>query len=109
MKLFAEYIAEKCSAEIIEEEYGFITYRFEPNGVCFLADMFISKAVRDRKLGSELLDRLESKCRGSGIVLIRANIDTTLPLSTETVGKAISKGFKLKETTQRHLIIEKEL
>ena len=56
-KLYAEYIKERENLELIQSEYGFISYRFEKDHL-FIANIFVTKDKRKSGEAKKLVEEL---------------------------------------------------
>ena len=68
--LFAKYLKDRQGIEVLESEFGFITYKL--NGEeCFIVDMCVDKSTRMQGHGRFLLNELESIAKNAGAKILK--------------------------------------
>ncbi len=94
--LYAEYIKERQGINIIEDEYGFITWQPRKDE-CFIVDMYVRPDYRKQKCGQRLLSRLVNEVKNSAKVMT-ANIWLWDPNCNGTLQASLASGFTLGGT-----------
>ena len=70
MSLYADYLAERTDDQVIENEHGFVTFRFlaadDGASACFIVDMYVRPDMRLLGIGKKLADEVTSKAEARG-------------------------------------------
>lgn len=103
--MYAQYIKEKCNAELIQTERGFITYSVNGDSV-HIHDAYVLPEYRGRgeskALVDEVIRRTEAK-KLTSCLQINSN-DMNQTLITQ-----LCFGFKLVGASEKELYLVKEL
>lgn len=92
--LYAKLLAERTDGKILEDEFGFITYRVTGTE-CFLIDMYVAPEARAKGHGRKLINRLDEAARELGCDRITSNIYLSDPGASNTLLAALQVGFKV--------------
>lgn len=106
--LYAKYIEEREGAKIIENDYGYLTYKLR-SPECFLANIFVLPEYREEGIGGVLLSALEKEAKINACHVITANIDLKSKLATGTLIAAVKAGFQVISANNDILLIAKEI
>jgi hypothetical protein len=109
MTLFAQYIKERENKEIIENDYGFVTYFFLANGDCYIEDVYIIPEKRRTKLASEFGQQVELLAKECGSKKVLGSVDINANNKTESMKFLLSYGFKLCYISGSLIYLSKEL
>lgn len=64
--LYAEYLAERTSDQILENDQGFITWRFINEKQVYIVDIFVRKNFRTAQVATKLADYVCSIAKNLG-------------------------------------------
>ena len=92
--LYAKYIKERENAQVLENESGFITYKFI-NDECFICDVFVDPKARKKGVISELVDALAAIAEQEQATHLSANIYLNDPGANRTLSAALKIGFEV--------------
>jgi GNAT superfamily N-acetyltransferase len=106
--LYGQYIKEQNNKEIIEDERGFATYFFTPDG-CLVEDIFVVKEYRSKGVAKEMLDKISIIAKENGCKKMIGTVVPTCKGSTHSLQAALSYGFKLDSCRQNLICYIKEL
>lgn len=106
--LYAKYIKERDDREILEDEYGFITYKIL-NQECFIYDMCVDLSSRVGSRGRALIDSLVEIAHAADCSFISANVFLSDKGSSNTLLAAIRVGFKAVKANNDIIFIVKEI
>lgn len=109
MSLYGEYIAEREGKHILEDERGFITYIFLPDGVCFINDMYIKPEYRRNGVGTVFFNALCEISREFGCNKIMATVCPQTNNATDSLKAILAVGFELKASTNTLIYLERGL
>lgn len=104
--LIAKYLKERGGTDILENEFGFISYRFSGSD-CFICDMYVDSDQRGKSVGRNLIADLNKIALGAGSKRIIANVHLQDPGATNTLGAAFMVGFKLLTAENNIISISK--
>lgn len=104
--LFAKYLKDRQGIEVLESEFGFITYKL--NGEeCFIVDMGVDEKFRLQGHGLKLLNQLEKIADENGAKVITGNIHLWDVNASNTLIAALKQGFKVVRAESNILLISK--
>ena len=109
MSLFGDYIKERGNREILEEEYGFVTYVFSSKEECYLEDMYIVPKYRRQKYASKLADKLFVIAKEHGMKSVYTTVVPSTNGSNESLAGCLQYGFKLLKTEPNLIYLIKEV
>lgn len=108
MNHYQAYFMERQELSTIENESGFIAFKFRGKE-CYIGEIFISRDARQKGNGRELLQNVVERAKKAGCNCMTANVYVADPNATSTLMAAFKCGFKLKATSQGVTMIAKEL
>lgn len=106
--LYAKYMKERQNAEILENESGFVVYKFLEKE-CFINEMFVDTNKRSKGVGRALIYELEAIALEKGCDCISANIHLWDKGASNTLMAALSVGFEVSRSEQNILLIAKKI
>jgi predicted GNAT family acetyltransferase len=109
MSLYASYILERLNDHIIEEEHGFITYRFLPNNQMYIIDIFIEKNHRRSGLATELTNRVFEIAKNNNITTVLGTVVPSANNSTDSLKAILFYSFTLQSASDNLIIFKKEM
>jgi len=109
MTLFAQYLKERENKEIIENDFGFVTYYFLSSGDCYIEDVYIVPEKRRSGLASEFGKAIELIAREKNSKRIFGSVDQNANNKTESMKFLISYGFLLSHNSGNTIYLTKEL
>jgi hypothetical protein len=92
--LYAKYIKARAGEEILENEQGFIVYKFFDKEI-FLKDMFIDESARGTSLCRQMIEILSQMGRDHGCEILTATIHLNDERASNTMHSALHVGFKI--------------
>lgn len=76
MSLYGQYLKEREGVDILETEYGFVTFKVFPAArSCFIADIFIKDEARGKGLGTSLMQQVQMIAKKSGCLSLITTVD----------------------------------
>jgi ribosomal protein S18 acetylase RimI-like enzyme len=108
MSLYADYVSEIRDLQVIEKDYGYITYNVQQDSV-YIEELFIAKSHRQSGLGQELGHMVESFARERGFKKLLCTVVPTNKGSTYALSCYLKYGFKLDSATNNFILLVKEL
>lgn len=105
MSLWADYIRECGILEIIEDEYGWVTFHAEPAGFVFINDMYVAPEKRRTGHARKLLEQVFAWGKERGCTYCMATIHTSSKSVTAAVAGAIACGFHIAPSNDKDLIL----
>jgi len=106
--LYAKYIKERDDREILEDEFGFITYKISGEE-CYINDMCIDLSERSGSRGRNLIEQLKEIALKLGCTFISANIYLADKGSSNTLFASLKVGFKVVKANHDILFIVKKI
>lgn len=107
--LYAQYIKEHSGDLIIEDERGFITYRFLDAKQCYIVDLFILPEFRKQGAASALADRVADDAKIKGRKELVGSVVPGLKHSTTSLKILLAYGMELDSCSANIIIMKKGL
>jgi len=111
MSLFVDYFLEEEKKDVLEKEYGFITYHIS-NKECFVADVFIRKEERGKKHALSLLSEVAAIASKKGCEFLTGLCTFDRGESeryTTKVRLMLEAGFRIVSVKEGQLVFYKKL
>lgn len=108
MSLYADYLKERTSLEVIEEPYGFVTYYLNGNE-CYLQDIYIIPSERKNHKARSLADRVSEIAKEKGCTILVGSVSVLAKNPEASLLVLISYGMKLHSLANDLIIFKKEL
>jgi len=105
---YAQYVEEREGAITIENDKGFISYKFDGDYL-FIVDLFIAKPYRRTKAGSQFGKQIEAIARLNGKIGIMCTAANNALNYKEAVQFIKSNGYKIISGTDEQTYFIKDL
>ncbi len=105
--LYAQYIAERGDAKIIELNSGFATYNVINEKQVYLMDVFVLPEYRRTHIASELANMVATEGRKQGCVEMITTVLPSLVNSTISLKTVIGYGFTVKSAKENLIVFSK--
>lgn len=105
---YADYIKEREGFDIIEDQYGFATYKIFGEE-CYLRDIYVTPQYRRSSIAMSYCDQIEQIAKESGCKFLTGSIAIGANGNTESLKAVLAAGFKLQRTTMDGIILIKEI
>ncbi len=109
MSLFGIYVQETMGFDIIENEKGFITYKFLENDDCYVDHLFIHPGFRQSGEGTALGLQITTLAKDAGCKRLVANVNTKFKYPTQAIKAFLAFGFKIDFAIKDFICISKEI
>lgn len=106
--LYFKYIQERDQAEIIENDFGFVTFKIV-NKECFILNMYVLPEYRRSGNFSCMIKLLGEKALQEGCEFISGNIQMYDSGKNKTLSAALSVGFEIVASDINTICIIKKL
>lgn len=109
--LYAEYLKERTSDEILETSAGFATYRHIPNEeAVYIIDIYIKPNSRKTHLATSMANRIcEIAKKEWNCKKVIGTISPSAKNSTESIKVLVAYGMKLKSSHDNCIVMEKDI
>jgi GNAT superfamily N-acetyltransferase len=105
---YANYIKEKANIELIEHDYGFVSYSLLSDHV-YIHDMYIDKDHRRKGIGSDLLKQIEIIAWAKKIKYVLSAVQINSNGLHEALLAQMLKGFKIVGADEKEIKLAKEI
>jgi ribosomal protein S18 acetylase RimI-like enzyme len=111
MSLYKQYLKEREDLEVLENPYGFISFKFdEENKSCFIQDWYVKPEYRVKGVGHKLADLVDQIANKKGIKTMIGQVDTWAPEPTRNIKAVMAHGYKILDILDNRIIrLYKEL
>lgn len=108
--LYAKYITERTNDHVIENEYGFVTYRFiNDNQTVYIIDIYVVPAYRNKKIASDLADLVVLEAKEKGCSQLIGTVVPSAKNSTISVKVLLGYGMSLNSAANDVVVFGKEI
>lgn len=107
--LYAQYLSERTNDQILENEQGFITWRFLNDKQVYIVDIFVKKEFRKTKVASTLADYVCSIAKNLGYKQILGTIVPSTKGSNASLRVLWGYGMTLFSAEPDLIIMKKDL
>ncbi len=110
MSLYKKYLIERTDDQIIENEYGFVTYRYINEGkTVYIIDLYIEPAYRNQKRASELADLVVAQAKEKGCIQLIGTVVPSTKGSTTSLKVLLGYGMSLNSASNNIVVFGKEI
>lgn len=110
MSMYADYLSEKAGDGIVEDEKGFATYRFMPDGVTiWLMDVYVKPEFRRSQAAITMGDKVMEIGKAKGCLEMIGTSVPSLPGSTPGLKLMLAFGMELKSAMIDLIVLKKEI
>lgn len=108
--LYAKYVREKTTDEIIETDHGFATYRFMPNGhQVWIMDIYVLPDYRKSGLATEMADMIAIKAKEKKCTEILGSVVPGNANSTDSLRVLLAYGMTLVSSSDNFILFRKDI
>lgn len=108
MSLYADYIKEREGREIVEDEFGFATYRIARQE-CYIVDIYVSPEHRRSGHAKKYADKITEIARERGCTYLLGTIVPSTNGSTESMKALLAYGFQIHSCKEDMIFLTKEI
>jgi predicted acetyltransferase len=107
---YADYLTEKTNDDIIETDFGFVTYRHLPEQLStYIIDLYVIPEKRHKGFATYFVDEVSKKAKEKGFKKILGTCVPSNHNSTESLKAILSYGMDLKSSSENLIIFEKRI
>jgi GNAT superfamily N-acetyltransferase len=108
MSLYADYLRERVSKEVIEDHRGFVVYYYVPDG-CYVEDIYVAPEHRRSGVAQELLERVVTLAKQKGCNKLYGTVCPSAKNSHYSLTCSIAYGFILERCIDNLIIFSKRI
>lgn len=105
--MYAQYLIERTDDHIIEDERGFVTYRYLNEKQCYIVDIFVLPEHRDMGVASSLADRVAAEARSLGRTELVGTVIPSAKAATASLMVLLAYGMVLDSATVNLIAMKK--
>ena len=105
---FANYKEERENANVIEDEYGFIVYKFE-NEYVYIEDLYVVPEKRKSLIASSYADKVVDIAKKEGYNRLLGSVSPQDPNATANLKVLLGYGFRLLSCKEEIIYFIKEI
>lgn len=110
MSLYANYLRERTSDEILEMEQGFATYRYLDEGkTLYIIDIYVLPDFREQKLASLIADKVVEVAKQRGCNKLLGSVVPSMKNSTISLKVLLGYGMTLESSTNDFVVFRKDI
>jgi predicted GNAT family acetyltransferase len=106
--LYGKYILERENKYILEKEYGFATYKIEPEYI-YIEDIYVLPELRKSDKAAKMADEIVEIAKKQGKTHIIGSVDMNANGATTSLKVLLGYGFSLLQSTETMIYFKKEI
>lgn len=108
--MYAKYLMEKTTDQIIEIDKGFATYRYIDNGkTVYIMDIYVLSEFRKENLASTMADIIVGEAIMNGCNKLLGSVVPSNKNSTDSIRVLLAYGMTLESSSQDFIVFRKEI
>lgn len=110
MSLYAEYIRERTTDLIFENEHSFATYRFMDEGrTVYIIDLFVKPEFRRSHIASSIADSIVAIAREKSCTKLLGSVVPSNKNSNDSLKVLLGYGMTLDSSTNDFILFRKDI
>jgi predicted GNAT superfamily acetyltransferase len=110
MSHFSDYIMEKTDDLILEDDSGFVRYRFFDDGeTVYITDIFVPKHLRGGRVATHLADLVCDEARKRGFKTLLGSVVPTNKGATLSLRVLLGYGMELSHVADGLIYFKKDI
>jgi ribosomal protein S18 acetylase RimI-like enzyme len=93
MSHYSSYIKERSGLEVLESEYGFVTYKFR-HPDCYIQDIYVVPEKRQSGIAAEMADKVADIAKSKGYKILTGSIDYRA--NGADISEKVLRGYGMK-------------
>lgn len=106
--LYAKYIKEREQKEIVENEFGFATYKVFGNAV-YIEDIYVVPEMRKAGMAKTLADQACFYAKEKGAKKVFGSVDVSLSSANESIKVLMAYGMSAHSTSGNLVYFSKDI
>ncbi len=108
MSNYSRYMQEREGSRTIEDEHGFLTYKFEDDHV-MIQDLWVVPEMRQKKIATRYADQVTEEARKLGYTRLGSSVDIRAKNATESLTVILAYGFRVYNLDNNEIYLIKEI
>jgi GNAT superfamily N-acetyltransferase len=109
MSLYSDYLRERTSDFIHEDERGFATYRYLNDKQVYIVDIYVRPDFRKNGVASEFANRIAAEAKAKGCIEMLGTVNPSTNGSTESLLVLVAYGMMLHSSTNNVIVMKKDI
>ncbi len=109
MSLYADYLLERTSDQIVESDYGFATYRYIGDKTVYIVDIYVIPAARQERHASLMANVIASEAKDRGCIEMIGTVNPSAKGATTSLRVLLGYGMELKSSTDNVIVMRKDI
>lgn len=110
MSMYAKYIKEKTTDNILETDKGFATYRYlDNNKTVYIIDIYVLPDFRKTNVASTIADDIVKEAKVLGCTNLLGSVVPSNKSSTASLRVLLAYGMTLESSTNDFIIFKKDI
>lgn len=107
---YAKYLIERTNDRVLENDYGFATYRFiNDTKTVYIIDIYVEPAYRNQNKASELADQVVAIAKEKGCDQLIGTVVPSAKGSTTSLKVLLGYGMSLNSAANDIVVFGKEI
>lgn len=105
---YARYVIERAGSQIIENKFGFVTYRFLSDGI-FIEDLFVEREYRQSYKATQFGQMVEEVGRQNKCKFLYGAVCIDSKTTTEALQFQLKYGMNIYSLSGNMIFLKKEI
>lgn len=107
--LYAQYLTERTDDKIIEQEEGYVTYRYLSAQEVYIIDIFVLPKLRKNGIATNLADAVCKIAKNKGCKELIGTINPSAKGANESILTLIAYGMTMNSCADNIIVFKKEI
>lgn len=109
MSLYSEYLKERTNDQILEFDFGFVTFRHLDAETTYIVDIYVTPGLRKDGLATSMADEVSQIAKSLGKTKLLGSVMPSAKGSTDCLKVLLGYGMKLKSAVNDGIFFEKDI
>lgn len=109
ISLYAQYLQERTDDKILENDKGFITWRYLNDKQIYIVDIFVKKEFRKDKIATIFADSVCDMAKKMGYVEVLGTVNPSAKGADDSLRVLWGYGMKLDKCEPNIIIMKKDI
>lgn len=109
MSLYADYLKERTNDYIIEDDNGFVTYRYLNKDQCYIVDIYVRPEMRKSGYATKLADQIVEIAKKQGCNEILGSVVPSTMNCNINILVLLGYGMQICDSSKDMIVFRKEI
>ncbi len=107
--MYAKYLKERTNDHIIENSFGFATYRYLDESTVYIIDIYVGEKIRKSGHATQMADKIAEEAKLKGCTKMLGTVIPSTKNSTLSMHVLLGYGMTLQSADKDLIVFKKDL